>query len=280
MNNPPAGDLYIYYIQGRLGDDERQLPQEGFIGNWQEDDTTFLFFDRPSLAPVEALAGANPELELLDHFQMTYSDWQGGPLAPFRVGRFMIHPAWMAPEGDAPFVLKLNPGVVFGAGTHPTTRDCLELLDWLFQQTPIDSALDLGAGTGLLTLAAARLGCRKTLAVDFNRLCAQTTWNNIRLNHLEEAALAVQGRAEILINCKADLVMANIHYDVMKDILRSPGFFNKRWFILSGLLRSEAAAVETCLAKSGLKIIEKITQDDIWTTYLGTTRIKQPKGWA
>ena len=74
-----------------------------------------------------------------------------------------------------------------------------------------------------------------------------------------------------MIGCPADLVIANIHYDVMKDLIRSPSFLEKRWFILSGLLRSEAEAVEAALAGLPVEILEKRTRDHIWSTYLGTT---------
>jgi len=283
---PPCDDLYIYYLQGRVTDAGRFFPEPGFIGNWQEEDTAFLFFDRPSLEPVRRMAAAHPGLKLLDQYHMTYRDWQGGALTAFREGRFTVHPAWADPEAtpESPFTLRLDPGVVFGAGTHPTTRDCLGLLDRLFEREQIGSALDLGTGTGLLALGAVRLGCRRVLAVDLNLLSVQTARNNIRLNGMETAALPVQGRAEALIDCPADLVIANIHYDVMKDLIRSRGFQRKRWFILSGLLRSEARAVEERLARCSARILEKRTRDDVWSTYLGTmpaaAGITPAKGWG
>ncbi len=281
---PPCTDLYIYYLQGRPGDTRGMFPEEGFIGNWQEGDTAFLFFDRPALNRVEAVVTSRPDLDLLDRFHMTYREWQGESLSAFREGRFTVRPAWDPPEGDlaSSYTLRLDPGVVFGAGTHPTTRDCLGLLDTLFQRERIGSALDLGTGTGLLALGAARLGCGRTVAVDLNPLSVRTARLNIGLNGLEGAVLAVQGRAETMIDCPADLVVANIHYDVMKDLIRSRGFLEKRWWILSGLLRSEARKVEAELARRHMEILEKRTRDNVWATYLGMTpgaiRVKRPKG--
>jgi ribosomal protein L11 methyltransferase len=270
---PPYADLYIYYLRGCPGDARGAFTGDGFIGNWQEEETAFLFFDRPALHRVEGMVKGSPHLELLDHFHMSYEDWQGGRLATFREGRFAVVPAWEAAGGDGQeaFTLRLDPGVVFGAGTHPTTRDCLSLLDTLFQRERIETALDLGTGTGLLALGSACLGCRRTLAVDFNLLSVRTARENIRINGFESAAWAVQGRAECLIDCRADLLIANLHYDVMKDLIGSPSFLEKRWFILSGLLRSEAAAVEAMLARRPVEILEKRTRDTIWSTYLGMT---------
>lgn len=272
-NTPPFEDLYIYYLQGRPGDGRDLFPGPGFIGNWQEAETAFLFFDRPALDRVERMVQTHSEIDLLDHFHMRYDEWQGGGMAVFQEGRFTVRPAWAGPEAgyESDHTLLLDPGVVFGAGAHPTTRDCLGLLDDLFQRERIESALDLGTGTGLLALGAARLGCGRTLAVDLNRLSVETARKNIRLNGMDGAVLAVQGRAEAMIGCPADLVIANIHYDVMKDLIRAPSFLEKRWFILSGLLRSEAGAVETALAGMPVEILEKRTRDHIWSTYLGTT---------
>ena len=115
--------------------------------------------------------------------------------------------------------------MVFGTGAHPTTRDCIEALELAFQSQPVCSALDLGTGTGILAIAAARLGCPLTLAVDMNRLAAKTAQRNIRLNQLQQSVLAVQGSADDFIHMQADLLIANIHYDVMKRLVCSGRFF-------------------------------------------------------
>ena len=165
----------------------------------------------------------------------------------------------------------LDPGVVFGAGTHTTTQDCLNALELVFSREKIESALDLGTGTGLLALAASRLGCKNILAVDFNFLAARTALRNVRLNQLQDHIIIVQGRAEDFIDSPSDLVIANIHYDVMKHLIASPGFFNNKWFILSGLLRSQARDLLYELSKNRVRIVKKWERDGIWHTFLGKT---------
>jgi ribosomal protein L11 methyltransferase len=271
----PYKDLYIYYVQGRLKPDIK-ISDKNFIGNWQEDEFSFLFFAKPSRGEVEKLLTAHPELTLVDEFHMTYDQWQGTKITPFEVGRFRIIPSWQKQckkmnSCRNQLSIFLDPGVVFGAGTHTTTQDCLKALERVFSREKIESVLDLGTGTGLLALAAARLGCKTILAVDFNFLAASTALRNVRLNRLQDRIIIVQGRAEDFIDSPSDLVIANIHYDVMKRLIASPGFFNNKWFILSGLLRSQAGDLLYELSQNQIRIVKKWERDGIWHTFLGKT---------
>lgn len=267
----PYRDLYIYYLSGRFRPTGSFAP-ENYIGNWEEGDFSFLFFTRPSLPLVEGWIARMPAITLVDHYHMTYDQWQGGDIVPCRIGRFMITPPWFAearrPGDDT---ILLDPGVVFGAGTHPTTRDCLEALELALADGSIHSAVDLGTGTGLLALAAARLGCARVLATDLNLLAAQTAQRNVILNRLSLQVLVTQGDAEKFMDFTSDLVVSNIHYDVMKNLIRSTGFLKKKRFILSGLMRGEAVRIESALAGLPVRIIRRWDQDGIWHTFYGST---------
>lgn len=265
----PYQDLYIYYLSGRFRFGRGFTP-DGYIGSWEEEDFSFLFFTRPNLELVEATIGHRSDLNLLDHYHMTYDQWQGDEALPRRIGRFLISPPWCAidrNEADLPIIL--DPGVVFGTGTHPTTRDCLEALQLAFEDSSIRTALDLGTGSGLLALAAAHLGCRKVLATDLNLLAARTAQRNVRLNGLTHRIVVAQGDAEKFMDYTSDLVVSNIHYDVMKNLIHTRGFLEKRRFILSGLMRLEAARIESTLANLPVKILQRWDQDGIWHTFYG-----------
>ena len=132
--------------------------------------------------------------------------------------------------------------------------------------------LDLGTGSGILALAATKLGCRKALAVDFNYLAARTARTNVQLNNMDDNILVIQGRAEDYTVFPSDLLVANIHYEVMKKLVRTPGFLRQKWFLLSGLLRSEAKEMADFLSRQPVIIIKQWNQDGIWTTFLGITR--------
>jgi ribosomal protein L11 methyltransferase len=269
----PYNDLYIYYLKGKPKH-IHHISGSGFIGNWQENEYSFLFFSKPSSDEVTRIMNLNPGLVFLEEFHMTYDQWQGVKSEPFKIGRFHIVPTWHRNQKKKDrcaeeFTIMLDPGVVFGNGLHTTTQDCLKALEMVFSRDRIEFAVDFGTGTGILALAASRLGCSKILAVDLNFLAASTALRNVRLNGLENRIAVVQGRAEDFIDSISDLVIANIHYDVMKELLASRNFCNKKWFILSGLLRSQAGAVRSCLFRNRIKIINSWECDGIWHTLLG-----------
>ena len=134
-----------------------------------------------------------------------------------------------------------------------------------------EHASDEGAHYNL-ALAAAKLGCERIIAVDYNYLAARTARQNVALNPLDDRILVVNGRAEEHTAIATDLLVANIHFDVMKDLVRTEGFLRQKWFILSGLLGSEAEKILEFLATQPVLILKRWNQDDIWHTILGITR--------
>jgi ribosomal protein L11 methyltransferase len=266
----PYDKLYIYYLNGRLENPPGRLGGN-FIGNWEEGDTSFLFFSEPALDQIDVILSRQPQLTLKDQYCMSYDDWHGEPLKCFRAGRFVVTPPWRIEQtapGEVPILL--DPGVVFGVGNHPTTQDCLACIDVLCSNNKIQSTLDLGTGTGVLAIAAAKLGSRCNIAVDNNFLAAKTARNNVAINHLEDRVYVACGKAENSIDSKTDLITANIHYDVMRQLIDSPGFLTKKWFILSGLLRTEARRVEAQLSYHSAVIMDKIVRDGVWHTFFGS----------
>lgn len=268
----PYNDLYIYYVKGWVRDrDAENRFNRSFIGNWQEEEASFLFFARPADDQVAGLVENEPGLELVDRYCMSYADWHGGEILPFSTDRFYVAPPWNDQKAPADKLeLSIDPGVVFGAGTHTTTRFCLEAVEVAFERGAPDSALDLGTGTGLLGLAAAGLGCPKVLAVDSSFLAVSTARENIERNRFGSRVLAVQADARSLVDCPADLLIANIHFDVMRHLISSPAFYEKKWFVLSGLLRSQARYVEEMFHYSPARLVQRWTDDGIWYTFLAT----------
>jgi ribosomal protein L11 methyltransferase len=205
---------------------------------------------------------------------MLYNQWLGEKFTTFEHGAFRIMPPWEVTEDRVnsctdKLPILLDPGLVFGTGTHPTTRDCLEALELAAGSRPISSVLDLGTGTGLLALAAARLGSERIVGIDLNHLAAKTAGRNVRLNQLENRILIARGRAQEMIAYPTDLLIANIHYDVMQHLIMSEGFLAKKRFILSGLMRSEAKHIANILQRYPVKILKQWTQNGIWHTIFG-----------
>lgn len=266
----PYEELYIYQIEGRL-DPRIAIDAGAFLGHWQEEDSAFLFFSAPMAEAVEGILQRQPHLRLIDRAHMPYDQWQGTVSGGERIGRFRFLAPWDSAgvplQAADEITLLLDPGLVFGAGTHPTTRDCLKALDLAAGRGSVQTVLDLGTGTGILALAAAkRLGAR-VLAVDLNLLAARTAARNVRLNRLEDHILVAQARAEDAIDGPADLVTANLHGPAMLAMMDAPGFRWKHGFILSGLMRSEAKEVRRRLSVLGIGIREEWTRDGIWHTY-------------
>ncbi len=270
--------LYIYYIDGAIPA-HHPIKVEYFIGNWVEDDFSFLFFSQPAHEKVVQILADFPGRSLLDEYEMTYSQWQGGLTQPLRIGRFLLNPTWIkaAPE-DNEVAITIDSGVVFGNGAHATTQACLEAIEIACAGGKVHSMLDLGCGTGILALAAAKLGCRKIIALDYNYLATRTARHNAVLNRLDDHILVVNGKAEEHTAMATDLLVANIHFEVMKELVRSEGFLRQKWFILSGLLASEVEKILGFLSTQPVLILKRWNQDDIWHTVLGITQVSdEPK---
>jgi ribosomal protein L11 methyltransferase len=270
----PYGRLMIYYFQGRLALEPSAVMIPHYLGNWEEAGDTFLFFSEPADRLVNEWAQMNPNARLVDRYEMSYEDWQGGRLEPFSVGSFFIRPPWIeAPvPADTPHALLIDPGVVFGAGTHPTTRDCLKALWHIESSGGAQCAVDLGTGTGILAVAAARMGCRSVVAVDFNLLAVRTTLSNVRANGLEDRVLPIQGLAQDFVNLPADLVIANIHFDAMMPMLKAFDPGRCRWVVLSGLLRSQVRDVEAILPGLAVEVLQRWEHQETWFTLLAAVR--------
>lgn len=268
----PETILYIYYIEG-IVPPEAHIPSENFVGNWIEDDFSFLFFRKPAKKDVDTLLSNFPDLTLLDEYTMSYEQWQGGAVEPVRLGRFLLNPPWIkASPQHHEIEITLDSGVVFGNGMHPTTQACLEAIETACAGGKVQTMLDLGSGTGVLSLAAAKLGCNRILSVDYNFLASQTTRTNVLLNNLEDQILVINGKAEEHTDVATDLLVANIHYDVMKDLVRTEGFLKQKWFVLSGLLGSETEKISSFLSTQPVHILKRWNHDNIWNTILGITQ--------
>ena len=264
----PPETLWIYSFQGRFSP-SATICLDNFLGTWVEDDLSFLFFTQPAQNQVQDLMRFSPEVEWLDSYQMSYWDWIGGELLPFSTGRIHVHPVWCSNQARPGMQsIALDPGVVFGGGTHQTTLDCLKALNFLAQEDGKHRLLDLGSGTGILALAAAKLGWEQVVAVDRNPLAAWTSQANVVGNDLADQVLAVQGLAEDIVNIPAHTVVANIHYDIMSRILAMEAFRAKPRFVLSGLLRSQAMIVLEKLS-NGEALVDGVLEDGTWFTLVG-----------
>jgi len=264
----PYQNLYIYEISGAISDSKKFF-EEDFIGCWNEGETSFLFFSQPHDEEVNSFRDKKG-VPLVSRNVLDYKAWQAGEeLKPFKVGNLIISPPWedaRVEEGEV--LVHLDPNVVFGTGYHPTTRTCLKVLWEIYQKERPRKVLDLGTGSGILALAAAKWGAEKVLAVDCNELAVETALRNVSSNRESQWIEVRFGRAEDFIEEKADLVCANIHLQVIESLLKKRAFFEKRWFILSGVFEKDVEEIERRLIPKPVEIVQRL-QEKNWLTMVG-----------
>ncbi len=190
---------------------------------------------------------------------------------PSPVGdRLYIVPQWeedaVVPEGRVPLIL--NPGLAFGTGSHPTTRLCLEGLEgFVVENQPV---LDLGCGSGILSIATLVLGASHAVAVDIDPKASTVAYENAQMNHIEEGRYAVhtgnviedEALAATLAQERYPLVLANIVADVIIPLSAMVHQFltPEGVFLCSGIIDTRAHEVEEALTKNGLTIFKKYQQ--------------------
>jgi len=197
--------------------------------------------------------------------------WKRG-LAPRRITeRIVVTPTWMDPEaGPDDLVIVVDPGMAFGNAEHGTTRGCLRLLDGVVEVG--DRVLDVGAGSGILSIAAAMLGAGEVLAVEGDPLATETLRENIEHNGTQDVvdtlvawvdhdALAGLGPAHgIVANIEAGILTPLL--SGLAQALRPGG-----WLILSGILDSQWEDLSEAAAACGLSSIT-VDADGEWRSGL------------
>jgi ribosomal protein L11 methyltransferase len=202
---------------------------------------------------------------------------------PIPVGEnVLIMPSWnQLNEAETRTVIRINPAMAFGTGTHPTTQLCLRLLEQHIQ--PGDNVIDVGCGSGILSIAALKLGAAHALAVDVDKQAVTATLENARINELTPGLLeAGQGSVkEILSNQfaiqNAPLVMVNILANVIIKLF-DQGLAHlvqeKGTLLLSGILDPQEEDVVQSAQNAGFRRLDRITDGD----WVSLALIKQNEG--
>lgn len=188
---------------------------------------------------------------------------------PIRIGRhLLIKPAWLdASVGLEDVLIEMDPGMAFGSGTHPSTQLCLEAVEDFCRAG--DRVLDLGCGSGILAIAAARLGAHDVLALDNDGMAVQVARQNIRANHVTDRVHAEQGSLETIMAAprRFDLVLVNILAGVIVEMCQQglghvvrPG----GRLVAAGIIEDQAQDVVPALEESGLRV-EQRRQTHDWT---------------
>lgn len=206
------------------------------------------------------------------------SDWENNwkeYYKPLKIGeRLIVVPEWESPELEGRVALRLDPGLIFGTGSHATTRMCLEAL----QECGVEGkkVLDLGCGSGILGIGAKVLGCESVLGCDVDPKAPDVAGNNAALNDIKAEdfkifagdILSDKGLRK-LIGTGYDIVLANIVSDVIKPLSAFVRQFmaENALFICSGIIDGRHDEVAAELEKNGLEILEHKHEEE-WHCYV------------
>jgi ribosomal protein L11 methyltransferase len=259
--------LFIFEIDGDITIPSEALVR-GYIGCWREAGHSYLFYSEPARDVIEALLAGNPDYRLISETEMEYDQWEpADALRPFEVAPLSFVPAWVEDGNENSMRIRLDPGVVFGAGTHYTTHKCLEFLVSLMNEKDINRVVDLGTGTGILALAAARLGANEVIAIDNNNLAIETAEKNVIRNELQGRIRCILADAAEYIEVEADLTLANLILGELKKIFNHSVNFSSRWYIISGLNCTEVDTFKQLLEQLPFRIIRD-EMENLWYTLL------------
>ena len=223
----------------------------------------------PEESPAEAAAFLRERLtaagishELLST-EVSEEDWANNWKAYFKplpIGdKLLIRPTWEPAENDQGRVmLSIDPGMAFGTGGHDTTRLVLETLEkYITSDTDL---LDVGCGSGILSIAALLLGARRAMGVDIDPLAVKTARENGLINHLSEPRYTiVEGDLVEQISGQYDVVCANIVADAIIALSPSISRFLKPGgvYITSGIIDTREEDVQAALAACGFVVTER-----------------------
>ena len=265
----PYKDLYIYEVEGVI-DQPSSAFREDFLGCWCEGDCSYLFFATDKKEELKAYLDADPSLSLLSETVVDYKDWEAGAeLKPFKAGRLYVSPVWEEVEtGGDEILINIDPRLAFGSGNHATTKQCLEALCLVYQEDRPKRVLDLGCGTGILAVASAKLGAETVLAVDYSNLAVETAERNCQINDVKKRVEVVEGEALDYLSWESNLLLANLRYYIIEELMESSHFVEKQWYVLSGLLWSETQQLLTRLPDLSIGVV-KIISGESWSTVVG-----------
>jgi len=179
--------------------------------------------------------------------------------------RIVVKPSWeeYQSRGGDELVIELDPGMAFGTGTHPTTALCVRLLE-KYIESPKDVVLDVGCGSGILSMAAALLGVEKTVGVEIDPVAVEVARENVARNDLSHRIEVREGDLTKGLEIRADIVVANLMADLVmtlsKDVakhLRGKGIY-----ISSGILIEKQSQVRAAIESCGFEILEILEREE------------------
>ncbi|MEO6778964.1 MAG: 50S ribosomal protein L11 methyltransferase [Gemmatimonadaceae bacterium] len=200
--------------------------------------------------------------------EVDWSEWRAN-VSAHHVGRLVVTPPWQADGFDPATTIVIDPAMAFGTGEHPTTRGMLRLMQRVVRVG--DSVADLGAGSAVLSIAAAKLGATRIAAIELDSGAEETAAENIRVNGVESSIRYLVGDATVLLALVAPVrvVLANIVSSVLMELLpqMAAALTDDGASVLSGILVEERDVMLRAIAASGLRVEREDVEGD-WLSIL------------
>jgi ribosomal protein L11 methyltransferase len=286
-----ANIFYEFDLQGVVIEDPALEPDNG----WGEDavarpgsPAVIGYFSKDRNTDTKCKLLADKMGQLKDTLDLTYrisykeldeKHWADAWKAffwPQRIGRHMVvKPTWRDHQADRDdIVVELDPGMAFGTGTHPTTALCIEMMETHFRDG--DTFLDLGTGSGILMIAAAKLGAAMVCGVDRDDIAVEIARKNLILNKIDRKLFSVYtGNLVEEIDKKYDFIAANILTDIIlnllddiKRVIKEEGVF-----VCSGILEENKDLVVAKMMDIGFEILESATKEQ-WVAICGRFKVR------
>jgi ribosomal protein L11 methyltransferase len=289
-----AAALLNEYVSGGAAIEESLLAEAGETLNPARAFTVRAFFspdDRAGVARAEQALWHLAQLRSMSDprtRELAEEDWAEAWKKHYtilHIGKaLVIKPSWLeyAPQPNE-IVIELDPGMAFGTGLHPTTRLCMVALEEYAANHPSTAPLrgsaqdvpsqgfrmiDVGTGSGVLSITAAKLGARDILALDLDQIAVETAARNVAINHAESRVRVERGSIDASIYCNFfDLACINILAEVICEL--SPAVASALHpggiVIASGILDFKADDVIDALRDVGIDTVEKKQEED-WVT--------------
>lgn len=252
------------------------LLDRGALGSWHEEGRTHVYF-APEFTPLEvhsfvsqlqatfAIPGGAVQHEIQwEEEQDWHLAWRTY-FRPVRIGhRLLVRAPWHSPtEGEERIEVVIEPGMAFGTGTHPSTQLSLEALEML--AAPGKRVLDVGTGSGILAIAAAKLGCSPVIGLDIDPLAVDNARLNLRLNRTEGHVRLFVGSLETLAPTACfDLILANLQRQIILSLLGSlrAHLSPAGDLVLAGLIETEEPEITSEMARFGLRPTHHLRREE------------------
>lgn len=233
-----------------------------------------LFYLEDTLEGLEKMEDIFREIEILPIEKVEIKsvcdeDWKNlwkKYFKPVKISdRIVVKPTWeayVAQKGD--LVIEIDPGMAFGTGSHPTTTLCIKLLE-KYLVPGQGQVLDIGCGSGILSIGAALLGAKDVLGVDIDPLACRVAEDNVKQNGFEKVIQIIKGDLTQGLDYIANITVANLMADLVMQLSKDIGkhLVKNGIYISSGILIEKQQQVVSKIKDSGFEILE-IAEEDEW----------------